>query len=192
MKSQMHQSGLTCREFAGVLRTMAKAVKGSSGGVKVDAQRTSELKKRWTEYLRTNRLKTTGQREAIVDEFLRSHGHVSIDEVLTRVRKRHSRVGHATVYRTLKLLTESELAEPRHFDDGQTRYEVKDQHHHDHLICMKCGLILEFEDEEIEKLQELDAQRLGGFKIMRHKLELYGLCPKAQGIPNGSCPKDDK
>ena len=192
MKSQIHQFGLTCLEFAGVLRTMGKAAKGSGGVIKVDAQPTSELKKRWTEYLRTNRLKTTGQREAIVDEFLRSHGHVSIDEVLTRVRKRHSRVGHATVYRTLKLLTESELAEPRHFDDGQTRYEVKDQHHHDHLICMKCGLILEFEDEEIEKLQDLDAQRLGGFKIMRHKLELYGLCPKAQGIPNGSCPKDDK
>jgi len=170
---------------------MGKAVRGSSGNKKETTIRAVELKKRWTEYLRSNHLKTTGQREAIVDEFLRTRGHVSIEEVLSRVRKKHSRVGHATVYRTLKLLTESDLAEPRHFDDGQTRYEIKDSHHHDHLICVKCGLILEFEDEEIEKLQDLDAQRLGGFKILRHKLELYGLCPKAQGVPGGSCPHEE-
>jgi Fur family ferric uptake transcriptional regulator len=163
---------------------------GRSGARELDARgsKIAELKSRWTEYLRRNRLKTTGQREAIVDEFLRSHGHVSIDEMLSRVRRKNARVGHATVYRTLKLLTESELAEARQFEDGQTRYEVKDHGHHDHLICVKCGLILEFEDEQIEKLQDADDERLGGFKILRHKLELYGLCPRAQGIPNGNCP----
>ena len=85
---------------------------------------------------------------------------------------------------------EASLAAPRQFGDGQTRYEVAgaEMPHHDHLICVRCGLILEFENHEIEELQDSVAEKLGGFKIMNHKLELYGLCPKARGIPNGACP----
>ncbi len=150
------------------------------------------LKGRWTEYLRRHSLKTTQQREVIVDQFLRQTGHISIEDLLARVRKRSAKVGYATVYRTLKLLTECGLAAPRQFGDGQTRYEVADdvQHHHDHLICVQCGLILEFENQEIEKLQDEMAARLGGFKVVRHKLELYGLCPKAMGQKNGYCPNE--
>lgn len=148
------------------------------------------LKARWAKHLRRNQLKTTQQRELIVDEFLRSRGHISVEELLTRVRRLSAHIGYATVYRTLKLLSESGLAAERHFGDGQTRYEVADEGHHDHLICAQCGLILEFENDEIEKLQEVVADRLGGFKIVRHKLELYGLCPKAQGQPSGFCPND--
>ena len=62
--------------------------------------------------------------------------------------------------------------------------------HHDHLICTKCGLILEFEDDEIERLQDKIADRLGGFKVVRHRHELYGLCPREQGVPGGRCPRD--
>lgn len=150
------------------------------------------LKGRWVKYLRRQRLKTTQQREAIVDQFFRSAGHISVEDLLSRVREQYAGIGYATVYRTLKLLTDCGLAAPRQFGDGQTRYEVADEneHHHDHLICLQCGLILEFENEEIEKLQDEMAARLGGFKVVRHKLELYGMCPKAMGVPGGNCPNE--
>jgi Fur family ferric uptake transcriptional regulator len=146
------------------------------------------LKERWRAYLAEKRLNTTNQRDVIVDYFLRTKDHISIDELLTRVRKRHQKVGYATVYRTLKLLVESGLAIERQFGDGQARFEVAGEHH-DHLICAKCGLILEFEDPEIERLQEKIALRLGGFTVIRHRHELYALCPKARGA-EGSCPSD--
>ncbi|MCG8418808.1 MAG: transcriptional repressor [Proteobacteria bacterium] len=150
---------------------------------------TKDLKARWKEYLQEKRLNTTQQREIIVDQFLRSKDHISVDELLARVRKRNRKVGYATVYRTLKLLVDSGLAIQRQFGDGHARYEVKGEHH-DHLICTKCGLILEFEDQEIENLQDKIAERLGGFKVTRHRHELYGLCPKARGIADGYCPNE--
>jgi Fur family ferric uptake transcriptional regulator len=149
------------------------------------------LKERWRSYLADKRLNTTTQREAIVDQFLRATDHISIDELLSRVRKRHHKVGYATVYRTLKLLVDSGLAIERQFGDGQARYEVSGEHH-DHLICAKCGLILEFEDDEIERIQERIAQRLGGFTVIRHRHELYALCPKARGVENGACPSEKR
>jgi Fur family transcriptional regulator, ferric uptake regulator len=150
---------------------------------------TGELKERWRSYIQDRRLNITAQREAIVEQFLRTRDHVSIDELLTKVRKRHPRVGYATVYRTLKLLVDSGLAVERQFGDGQARYEVVGDHH-DHLICVKCGLILEFEDDEIERLQDRIAARLGGFTVLRHRHELYGLCPKAAGEATGICPNE--
>jgi len=150
---------------------------------------TGELKDRWRAYIQDKRLNITAQREAIVEMFLRTRDHVSIDELLVKVRKRQPRVGYATVYRTLKLLVESGLAVERQFGDGQARYEVVGDHH-DHLICVKCGLILEFEDEEIERLQERIASRLGGFHVLRHRHELYGLCAKAAGDPAATCPNE--
>ena len=149
------------------------------------------LKERWKAYLTTNNLNVTTQREIIVDQFLRTQDHISIDELLARVRKRHPRVGYATVYRTLKLLVDSGLAVERQFGDGQARYEVVGEHH-DHLICTKCGLILEFEDDDIEMLQDKIAERLGGFTVLRHRHELYGLCPKASGDAAGQCPNEQR
>jgi Fur family ferric uptake transcriptional regulator len=152
---------------------------------------TGELKERWRSYIQDKRLNITAQREAIVEQFLRTRDHVSIDELLTKVRKRQPRVGYATVYRTHKLLVDSGLAVERQFGDGQARYEVVGDHH-DHLICVKCGLILEFEDDEIERLQDRIASRLGGFKVLRHRHELYGLCPKAAGDETGNCPNEQR
>ena len=151
----------------------------------------TELRERWRSYIQDHRLNTTAQREAIVEQFLRTRDHVSIDELLTKVRKRQPKVGYATVYRTLKLLVDSGLAVERQFGDGQARYEVVGDHH-DHLICVKCGLILEFEDEEIERLQERIAQRLGHFTVLRHRHELYGLCPRAAGDADGPCPNEQR
>ncbi len=152
---------------------------------------TGELKERWQTYIQDKKLNTTSQREAIVEQFLRTKDHISIDELLARVRKRQPKVGYATVYRTVKLLVDSGLAVERQFGDGQARYEVVGDHH-DHLICMKCGLILEFEDDDIERLQEKIAARLGGFTVLRHRHELYGLCAKAAGDASGSCPREQQ
>lgn len=149
-----------------------------------------DLKRRWRDYLHDKRLNTTQQRELIVDHFLRCKDHISIDELLVRVRKRNKRVGYATVYRTLKLLVDAGIAIQRQFGDGQARFEV-DGDHHDHLICTKCGLILEFEDPEIEELQDKIAHRMGGFKVTRHRHELYALCPRAAGVAGGACPNED-
>ena len=109
----------------------------------------------WRAYLERKGLKTTQQREAIVDAFLRSSGHVALEDLLSSARRKYPRVGLATVYRTVKLLEEAGIAEARHFGPGQTLYEVAEgRAHHDHLICEACGFIIEFESDEIEQLQE--------------------------------------
>lgn len=150
-----------------------------------------QLRARFADYVRKNGLKSTSQRDVIVDHFLRSSGHVSIDDLLSRVRRKSPKVGYATVYRTMKLLTDAGIAAARQFGDGQTRFEVSHgDDHHDHLICNQCGLILEFENDAIEKLQEEMAHQLGGFKLVRHKLELYGICPKYAGVRGGQCPNE--
>ena len=155
------------------------------------AETVTRLKARFEDYVRRHNLKSTSQRDVIVDLFLKSSGHISIEDLLAKVRKRSPKVGYATVYRTLKLLTDCGIAAPRQFGDGQTRFEVVGEHaHHDHLICVQCGLILEFENDTIEQLQDEMAEKMGGFKLVRHKLELYGLCPKAAGIKNGYCPNE--
>ncbi len=158
----------------------------------MDAANPQQLRERFADYVRRHGLKSTQQRDLIVDQFLKSTGHISIEDLLAKVRRRSPRVGYATVYRTLKLLADCGIAAARQFGDGQTRYEVMggEHGHHDHLICTQCGLILEFENDTIEQLQDDVANRLGGFKLTRHKLELYGLCPKAAGVKNGYCPNE--
>jgi Fur family transcriptional regulator, ferric uptake regulator len=149
----------------------------------------SRSKDPWRAYLRRRRLKTTQQREAIVDAFLRSTGHVNLEDLLSSARKKNPTVGLATVYRTVKLLEDAGLANSRQFGSGQTLYEVATGHHHDHIICQQCQHIIEFESDEIEQLQT-DIARHHGFRIMNHRHELFGLCEKAQGIPGGYCPAE--
>ncbi len=126
-------------------------------------------------------LRSTDQRRIIVEAFFRSPNHVSIEELLAQVRREDPKVGYATVYRTLKLLAECGVANERKFSDGLTRYEIADEaSHHDHLICVECGTIVEFEEPRIEHLQEEVARR-HGFELRSHKHEMYGVCPKCQG-----------
>lgn len=135
-----------------------------------------ERKERFREYLVRQGLKSTRQREVILDEFLASGSHLSTEELYLSLRPKHPGIGYATVYRTLKLFAECGLAEQRHFGDGQTRYEqASSDEHHDHLICTACGRIIEFGDEAIERLQEKVA-RTHGFHIQNHRLEIYGCC----------------
>jgi Fur family ferric uptake transcriptional regulator len=125
-------------------------------------------------------LKNTRQRNLIIDTFFSLDGHLSVEEVWEKVRELDRRVSVATVYRTMKLLQESGLAHARNFGDGQTRYEpAVGREHHDHLICTRCGTIIEFENDQIERLQEAVARR-HAFKVTSHKMELYGLCRSCQ------------
>jgi Fur family ferric uptake transcriptional regulator len=131
--------------------------------------------------MRSRGLKVTRQRDQILESFLKIGKHVGVEDLLRAVRKDTPSIGNATVYRTMKLFVEAGIAEERRFSAGVTLYEPHegDEHHHDHLICTVCERIFEFENEEIEQLQEqvADAQ---GFKLTHHKMELYGLCADCQ------------
>jgi Fur family ferric uptake transcriptional regulator len=125
-------------------------------------------------------LRSTEQRRLIIDTLFTAREHVTIDRLLEQVRATDPGVGYATVYRTLKLLTESGVAQEHHFGDGHTRYELADSEaHHDHLICVECNSITEFEEPAVEALQERIASR-HGFEIRAHKHELYGICAECQ------------
>jgi len=145
------------------------------------SERTVEERRRlFAEYMASKGLKSTRQRHAVAEVFFHSQAHLSIDEVLALVRRKHPSVGYATVYRTLKLLAEAGLADERHFTDGVARYEQShDEEHHDHMVCTSCGKVIEFVNLEIEALQQTIASR-SGFKMTNHKLELYGVCKDCQ------------
>ncbi len=137
-------------------------------------------KKLFHDYIVRQGLKSTRQRDTILDFFLSSERHMSIEELYLKLRNKHPNIGYATVYRTLKLFAEAGIANEIHFGDGQTRYEhVNEGEHHDHLVCTRCGAITEFENETIEKLQAEVAAGYG-FLIETHKLELYGQCAKCR------------
>ena len=128
------------------------------------------------EFMAQHGLKSSRQRDTIVDVFLQAGGHLKVDELLAEVRKIDPKVSQATVYRTMKLLSECGLATARNFHDGQTRYERSEvDAHHDHIICTECDKIVEFVDPRIERLQS-EVAREYGFVVTEHKMELYGLC----------------
>ena len=132
-------------------------------------------------------MKATRQREEIFNIFLSSPGHKNLGQVYGLVSKANPTIGYTTVYRTLKLLTRLGLAEERKFADGETRYEpISGGGHHDHLICLRCGKIIEFENEALEALQKNIADRYR-FKTFHHRMELYGHCAEC-----GSATKTSK
>jgi len=121
-------------------------------------------------------LKATKQREEILEIFLKSSGHRNLAQIYAQVTKVNPKIGYTTVYRTLKLFTRLGLAAQRKFADGETQYEpIEGKNHHDHLICLACGKIIEFEDEALEALQNGIAHRYR-FKVSHHRMELYGRC----------------
>ena len=121
-------------------------------------------------------LKATKQREEILSIFLSSSGHKSLGQIYAQVARKSPKIGYITVFRTLKLLTRLGLATQRKFADGETRYErASEGGHHDHLICLGCGKIVEFEDRALETLQNSIALRYH-FRTLHHRMELYGLC----------------
>jgi Fur family ferric uptake transcriptional regulator len=136
----------------------------------------ARLRKDLDAYMERRGLRNTEQRRLIIDTFFTIGEHVTLDQLLERVRSSDPRIGYATVYRTMKMLSDGGIANERKFADGFTRYELADTgHHHDHLICISCGRIQEFEEPLIEDLQDRVAQRYG-FEVVHHKHELYGHC----------------
>ncbi len=136
----------------------------------------SEKKERLKTFMKQKGFKSTRQRDIIASEFFKCEDHITAEELYKIINKRHKEIGATTVYRTLKLLAESGLATARVFADQLTRYEpVSEDEHHDHLICLDCGSIIEFEDPKLERLQEKIASDFG-FSIVDHKMEFYGYC----------------
>jgi Fur family transcriptional regulator, ferric uptake regulator len=126
------------------------------------------------DHLAKHQLKLTRQREQILSVFLKME-HISAEGMYRLLAKKYPHIGLATIYRTLNLFCQAGLAQARHFGT-QTQYDnVSHKGHHDHLICTGCGKIVEFENCDIERLQQEVARR-HGFTIETHKLELYGLC----------------
>ncbi len=152
----------------------------------------AEAKARLAAHLVRTGAKHSHARDAVVDAFLATKGHVSVEELTAIVRRRTPGVGYTTVYRALKVLAESGLAAARQFGDGHARYErILEGTHHDHLICTECGVIVEFEDLGIEKMQEAAAQR-HGFEITNHKMEIYGRCVRCVASRHRSAPAERK
>lgn len=119
-------------------------------------------------------LRMTGQRRVIAETLQESEDHPDVEELFARATKRDPNISIATVYRTVKLFEEAGILERVEFGDGRARYEDAEREHHDHLIDVNSGKVIEFYDPEIEALQEKIAARLG-YRLKGHKLELYGV-----------------
>ena len=119
-------------------------------------------------------VKLTEQRKIIAKVMSESNDHPNVDELYNRVSRIDNKISIATVYRTVKLFEESGILTKHEFKGGKARYEELSESHHDHLIDVKTGEIIEFVDEEIEKLQKKVAEK-HGYKLVDHKLELYGV-----------------
>ena len=122
-------------------------------------------------------VKLTDQRRVIAQVMSESSDHPDVDELYNRVSKIDPKISIATVYRTVKLFEETGILTKHEFKGGKARYEELSEGHHDHLIDVKTGEIIEFVDEEIEKLQKKVAEKYG-YNLVDHKLELYGIKKK--------------
>ena len=122
-------------------------------------------------------VKLTDQRKIIAKVMSESNDHPDVDELYKRVLKIDSKISIATVYRTVKLFEESGILAKHEFKGGKARYEELNESHHDHLIDIKSGEIIEFVDQEIENLQKKVAEKYG-YDLIDHKLELYGVKKK--------------
>ena len=141
-------------------------------------------------YLREHGLPVTQQREAVAEVVFSSEAHLSVEEIEHRLRGVGERIGKATVYRTLDLLVKSKLVEEHDFNEGFKRYEhrLSRQPEHEHLICLECAQVMEFKSQEIQNIKERIA--VGhGFRPIRHRLEIYGLCASCQEA-GAEPPKD--
>lgn len=128
------------------------------------------------EEARRRGVRWTNQRQVIVETFIGSDDHLTVEELHKRVKALDATVSAATVYRTINMLVEIGVATKRHFGDGSATFESSlHKHHHDHLVCLSCSQITEFELQAIEDLQDQVATE-HAFQLVHHRLELYGIC----------------
>jgi Fur family ferric uptake transcriptional regulator len=164
--------------------------------VKKKTEEFQKEKEIFLEHIQKAGLRRTSQRDLILEIFLKTEEHLSSEDLYWLVQKQDPTVGHTTVYRTLKLLTEAGLAREVRFGDGKTYYEHHYNHeHHDHLICTECGKIIEFFSAEIEELQDKMAEKYG-FRLTNHSLRMWGICEECQKrtaglheVPSGAQPR---
>lgn len=132
-------------------------------------------------YLREQGLPVTHQREVIAQVVFESQGHLSVEEIEGALRNRGERIGKATIYRTMDLLVRSRLVVEHDFGEGFKRYEHRfsTDSVYEHMICLECGKVIEFESWEIQEVKARVTAK-HGFKATRHKLEIYGLCRECQ------------
>jgi len=130
----------------------------------------------FADYLTRHGLKLTRERRLVLDEVFRQNDHFQADELLFRMQKKNVRVSKATLYRTLALLVRAGLLREEVFGERHSHYEhILGQQHHDHLVCLACGRIEEFRNDEIEQAQdEICAQH--GFQPTGHRMEIHGYC----------------
>lgn len=136
-----------------------------------------KLLEKFKQLLRTNALKYTKQREAVLKVLYNNEEHFTPEGLYNKVKESHPElnVGIATVYRTLNLLEESDLVTSISFGAQGKKYEIATKPHHDHMICRHCSKIIEFKDDTIERKQKTVAKK-HDFKLTGHLMQLYGIC----------------
>jgi len=146
-----------------------------------------DIQKRLDEFIRRKGLRRTGQRETIVKAAFSKDDHFSAEELFDRVRKTDANTSRATVYRTLSLLVEADLLREIDLGDNQTTYDPNflDKPSHNHLVCIDCGRVVEFEDAHIDLLNDCITRRLG-FKALRQSIKIEANCEQLR--LNGRCP----
>jgi Fur family transcriptional regulator, ferric uptake regulator len=126
------------------------------------------------------RIRMTGQRRVIAQVIAEATDHPSVEEIHRRAVARDAKLSMATVYRTIRMLEQAKVLERHDFGDGRARYEQAPRVHHDHLVDLESGRVIEFHDDEIEALQEKIARRLG-YRLVGHRLELFAIPVKPPG-----------
>lgn len=147
------------------------------------------------ERIKNKKYKLTTQRQTILQAFVDADdNHLSAEDVYVLVKKMAPDIGLATIYRTLDLFTELDLLKKLDFGDGRNRYELSDDslaHFHHHLICLKCGVVKEVEDDMLETLETIIAKKLN-FHTVDHQLKIYGYCGDCQEKVNAEEAKAEK
>jgi Fur family ferric uptake transcriptional regulator len=151
---------------------------GPSSGTE---QGSSPFTRLFGRYLRDQGLPVTQQREAVAEVVFASDAHLSVEDIESALRERDERIGKATIYRTLDLLVRSRLVEEHDFGEGFKRYEhrLSGRPIHEHMICVECGTVTEFESNELYRIENRVRSEYG-FAPVRRRLEIYGLCKACQ------------
>ncbi len=135
---------------------------------------------KYTALLKNKGLKVTSPRITVLEIFNQSKSrHLSAEDVYKKVLEHEGDIGLATVYRVLTQFAEVGILVVTNFETGKTTFELNEGGHHDHLVCLSCGSVVEFHDEEVESRQEIIAKK-HGFKLINHSMSLYGLCAKPE------------
>ncbi len=124
-------------------------------------------------------LKHSAQRELVLKALFDASSHLTPEEIYQKVKEENPSIGLATVYRTLSFLEKEKMISSISFGSEGKKYELNRGDHHDHMICVRCGKIIEFFDEELERLQEEIAKK-SGFELLSHQMNLYGVCDECQ------------